>query len=108
MIDSTSFNSTKFTSGSNRYMKSKTSFWQRIGLHDWFLKKEAGNDLYKVTVITPNDVFRYILDKFNDSISQLSFADRLVFYHEYIICFNAEDYKEFMDNKKGIFGLIVQ
>ncbi len=108
MIDSTSFNSTKFTSGSNRYMKSKTSFWQRIGLHDWFLKKEAGNDLYKVPVITPNDVFRYILDKFNDSISQLSFADRLVFYHEYIICFNAEDYKEFMDNKKGIFGLIVQ
>jgi hypothetical protein len=31
-----------------------------------------------------------------------------VFYHEYIICFNPDDYREFMENKKGIFGLIVQ
>src|SRR5215217_548538 len=87
-------------------MKSKTNFWQRIGLQDWFLKKE-----YTVTksvpVITPDDVYRYILQKFNESIGQLSFADRVVFFHEYIICFNAEDFRDFMDNKKGIFGIIV-
>jgi hypothetical protein len=87
-------------------MKSKPNFWQRIGLQDWFLKKE--NTITRSTpVITPDDVYRYILQKFNESISQLSFADRIVFFHEYIICFNAEDYHDFMDNKKGIFGIIV-
>ncbi|HEY0058494.1 MAG TPA: hypothetical protein VGB56_05125, partial [Flavisolibacter sp.] len=88
-------------------MKSKPSFWQRMGLHDWFLNKEAGTSVAD-TSITPNDVYKYILEKFNTSIGQLSFAERLVFYHEYIIAFNTEDYREFMDNKKGIFGLIVQ
>ncbi len=88
-------------------MKSKTSFWQRIGLHDWFLKKENTSSNAGVLTVTPNDVYKYIQDKFNDSIGQLSFAGRIVFYHEYIICFNPDDYKEFMDNKKGIFGLIV-
>jgi hypothetical protein len=53
-------------------------------------------------------VYKYILDKFQESITQLSFANRVVFYHEFIIGFNPEDYKDFMDNKKGIFGLIVQ
>ncbi|MGZ3837905.1 MAG: hypothetical protein ACXVMS_06525 [Flavisolibacter sp.] len=88
-------------------MKSKPSFWQKIGMHEWFLKK---NEEPSVTLqtITPNDVYKYIVDKFQQSISQLSFANRVVFYHEYIIGFNPEDYKEFMDNKKGIFGLIVQ
>ncbi|MBC7827425.1 MAG: hypothetical protein H7122_06755 [Chitinophagaceae bacterium] len=89
-------------------MKSKTSFWQRIGLHDWFLKKDiepAGN---RKNSLTPNDVFHYILEKFDESIQQLSFSNRVVFYHEYIICFNPDDYKDFMENKKGIFGLIVQ
>ncbi|MFN2457809.1 MAG: hypothetical protein ABR502_06395 [Chitinophagaceae bacterium] len=89
-------------------MKSKTSFWQRIGLHDWFLKKEATPSREIIPSITPNDVYKYILEKFHESIGQLSFADRIVFYHEYIICFNPEDYRDFMDNKKGIFGLIVQ
>ncbi len=89
-------------------MKSKTSFWQRIGIQDWFLKKENFETGKKVLTVTPNDVYKYILEKFNESIGQLSFADRVVFYHEYIICFNPEDYKQFMDNKKGIFGLIVQ
>lgn len=76
-------------------------------MHEWFLKK---NEEPSVTLqtITPNDVYKYIVDKFQQSISQLSFANRVVFYHEYIIGFNPEDYKEFMDNKKGIFGLIVQ
>ncbi len=88
-------------------MKDKSSFWQRIGLHDWFLKKEIIEE-YAVPSITPDDVYKYIIEKFNESITELSFLDRIVFYHEYIIAFNAEDYRQFMDNKKGIFGLIVQ
>ena len=79
-----------------------------MGLHEWLFKKEAEPSLTTVPALTPNDVYRYILQKFNESIAQLSFAERVVFYHEYIICFNPEDFKEFMDNKKGIFGLIVQ
>src|SRR5688572_10214330 len=89
-------------------MKSKPSFWQRIGLHDWFLKKDTENILATTPALTPDAVFKYILDKFQESVHELSFADRIVFYHEYIIAFNTEDYKEFMENKKGIFGLIVQ
>ena len=89
-------------------MKTKASFWQRIGLQDWFLKKENTQTFRRSPSVTPNDVYKYILEKFNESISQLSFADRVVFYHEYIICFNADDFRDFMDNKKGIFGLIVQ
>jgi hypothetical protein len=88
-------------------MKSKPSFWQRIGLHDWFLKKET-EDTAAVSALTPDHVYKYILQKFSDSIRELSFANRVVFYHEYIIAFNPEDYKQFMDNRKGIFGLIVQ
>lgn len=89
-------------------MKSTTSFWQRIGLHDWFLKKENIAEKAAPVTLTPNDVYKYILEKFHESINQLSFAGRVVFYHEFIISFNADDYKQFMDNKKGIFGLIVQ
>jgi len=76
-------------------------------MHDWFLKNESGAAI-DVQGITPNDVYRYIIEKFEASIGQLSFASRVVFYHEYIIGFNPEDYRDFMDNKKGIFGLIVQ
>ncbi len=89
-------------------MKPKESFWKKIGLHDWLLKKEQEPGLQQPAVLTPNDVYHYILEKFSQSISELSFAERVVFYHEYIIAFNAADYKDFMDNKKGIFGLIVQ
>lgn len=89
-------------------MKSNTSFWQRLGLHDWFLKKEASLSANETQSLTPDDVYRYIVQKFEESIEQLSFANRVVFYHEYIICFNPDDYNEFMDNKKGIFGLIIQ
>jgi hypothetical protein len=89
-------------------MKPKTTFWQRIGLHDWFLKKEATQVRDEPVALTPNHVYHYIVEKFNESIKTLSFANRVVFYHEYIICFNPNDYHEFMDNKKGIFGLIVQ
>lgn len=84
---------------------SSNTFWKRIGLHDWFLKKEA---VTQTAVLTPDVIYKYIVEKFEESISQLSFAGRVVFYHEYIICFSAADYNEFMDNKKGIFGLIIQ
>ena len=76
-------------------------------MHEWFLKKDEESSV-AVQSITPNDVYKYIVDKFRESIGQLSFANRVVFYHEYIIGFSTEDYKDFMDNKKGIFGLIVQ
>ncbi|HEX2606953.1 MAG TPA: hypothetical protein VHK91_06220 [Flavisolibacter sp.] len=88
-------------------MKSQTSIWKWMGLQDWFLKKENGYSARGPVSLTPDDVYRYILDKFNESIGHLSFANRIVFYHEYIICFSQDDFKEFMDNKKGIFGLIV-
>lgn len=87
-------------------MDPKTSIWQRIGLQDWFLTSEQSNEKNKRS-LTPDDVYNYVIDKFNDSIRQLSFAGRIVFYHEYIISFNAEDYQEFMNDKQGLFGLIV-
>jgi hypothetical protein len=34
-------------------MKSKQSFWQQIGLHDWFLKKEAVEATQQVVTLTP-------------------------------------------------------
>jgi hypothetical protein len=88
-------------------MKEK-SFWQRIGFHDWFLKKETDDGDGSAPSLTPDHVYKYILQKFNESITELSFAGRIVFYHEYIIAFNPADYRTFMDNRKGIFGLIVQ
>lgn len=89
-------------------MNSKASFWKKIGLQDWFLKSEESRSETIHRSITPNRVYAYILEKFNESIGELSFASRIVFYHEYIVAFNEEDYKQFLDNKKGIFGLIVQ
>lgn len=88
-------------------MKSKPTFWQKIGMHDWFLKKEDSTKT-EMQGITPDAVYRYIIQQFNDSIGQLSFAGRVVFFHEYIIAFNVDDYKKFTNEKKGIFGLIVQ
>lgn len=89
-------------------MTEKSSFWQRIGVQDWFLTNNGGASALKSQPITPNIVFKYIIEKFEESILELSFAERVVFYHEYIICLNADDYREFMDNKKGILGLIAQ
>jgi hypothetical protein len=87
-------------------MKAKPSFWQRIGLHDWFLK---GTDTAApAPSVTPNDLYKYIIQQFQQSVQQLSFANRIVFFHEYIIALNVEDYHDFMEDKKGIFGLIVQ
>ncbi|MGY4386000.1 hypothetical protein ACVWYN_003050 [Pedobacter sp. UYP24] len=89
-------------------MIEKTSFWQRIGVQDWFLTNNEGTAAAKAKSLTPNIVFKYIIEKFEESMAELSFAERIVFYHEYIICLNADDYREFMDNKKGILGLIAQ
>jgi hypothetical protein len=88
-------------------MDSKTSIWQRIGIQDWFLTSERTEKSKKQHSLTPDDVYNYVIEKFNDSIRQLSFAGRIVFYHEYIISFNPEDYTEFINNKQGIFGIIV-
>ncbi|MBC7889854.1 MAG: hypothetical protein H7Z13_18415 [Ferruginibacter sp.] len=89
-------------------MNTKPSFWQRMGLHDWFLKTNHLESVSEVKNLTPNIVYKYIVDKFEESVQQLSFASRVVFYHEYIISFSQEDYHEFMDDKKGIFGIIIQ
>ena len=86
----------------------KPSFWQRIGLHEWFLKNDHASTASQAKSLTPNIVYKYIVDKFEESVRQLSFAQRVVFYHEFIISFNTADYQEFMHDKKGIFGLIIQ
>jgi hypothetical protein len=88
-------------------MKSKPTFWQRIGLHDWFLKNDD-LESQEAAAVTPEAVYNYIVEKFTESIRQLSFAGRIVFYHEYIIAFHPADYKEFLEGKKGIFGPIIQ
>lgn len=87
-------------------MKPKESIWQKLGMHEWLLKQATSESAYKEKKITPDEVFGFLVNKFKESVSQLSFANRVVFYHEYVICFNVEDYKEFTENKKGIFGLI--
>lgn len=88
-------------------MKEKSTLWQRMGLQSWFLSDESTSSPLAQKALTPNDIYRYIIEKFRESIGELSFANRVVFYHEFIICFNPDDYREFMDNKKGIYGLIV-
>ncbi len=89
-------------------METKPNFWQRIGVQPWFLTQETPAQAKETAGLTPEGIYQYIVEKFRDSIGELSFAQRVVFYHEFIISFNAEDYHEFMQNKQGIFGLIVQ
>ncbi|MDR6782094.1 hypothetical protein ABIE26_001417 [Pedobacter africanus] len=89
-------------------MTDKPSFWQRIGIQDWFLSDSNSAPVAKSEPLTPDTVYKYIIDKFKESITELSFAERVVFYHEFIICLNTEDYRMFMDNKNGLFGLIAQ
>lgn len=84
----------------------KPTFWQRTGVHNWFLKKEADNA--ETALMTPDLVYKYIIEKFRESVAELSFADRIIFYHEYIICFSPTDYNKFMDNNRGIFSLIIK
>ena len=87
-------------------MKEKTSFWQRLGLQNWLLKDSPLAD--DLPIPTPDKVYRYITAKFDESIGELSFGNRIVFYHEYIICLNQADYQAFMTTKQGLFGLIAQ
>ncbi|WP_316811762.1 hypothetical protein [Pedobacter heparinus] len=89
-------------------MTDKPSFWQRIGIQDWFLSNNNAGQVVKAQPITPDTVYKYIIGKFKESIAELSFAERIVFYHEYIICLNTDDYRTFMDNKNGLLGLIAQ
>lgn len=88
-------------------MKTKTTFWQKVGLHDWLLKR-ADTTARPAPGVTPDAVYTYMVQQFGQSISTLSFGNRIVFYHEHIIALNADDYQAFMDDKKGLFGLIVQ
>lgn len=85
----------------------KSTFWQRTGVQNWFLKKETGASS-ETASLTPDLVYKYIIEKFRESIAELSFADRVIFYHEYIICFSPPDYNKFMDNNRGIFSLIIK
>jgi len=87
-------------------MNTKPTFWQRTGVQSWFLKKEPG--FTETASMTPDLVYKYIIEKFRESIAELSFADRVIFYHEYIICFSPPDYNKFMDNNRGIFSLIIK
>ena len=64
----------------------KPTFWQLSGVHNWFLKKETG--VTETFSMTPDLVYKYIIEKFKESVAELSFADRVIFYHEYIICFS--------------------
>lgn len=89
-------------------MTTKPTIWKRLGIQDWFLSESGTASTAKPKPLTPNIVYKYIIDKFRESIAELSFAERVVFYHEFIICLNADDYREFLDNKKGILGLISQ
>lgn len=89
-------------------MEEKPSFWQRIGIQDWFLSNNETGATTKTQPLTPDTVYKYIIEKFKESIAELSFAERIVFYHEFIICLNTDDYRTFMDNKNGLFGLIAQ
>src|SRR5688572_24558071 len=89
-------------------METKTNFWQRLGIQDWFLTDETSGINGKTPPLTPEVVYSYIIEKFNESIKELSFGKRIVFYHEFIISFNADDYREFVGNKQGIFGLIAK
>jgi hypothetical protein len=84
----------------------KPTFWQRSGVHNWFLKKEGS--VIETSSMTPDLVYKYIIEKFRESVAELSFADRIIFYHEYIICFSPPDYNKFMDNNRGIFSLIIK
>ena len=88
------------------HVTTKPSFWQRTGIQSWFLKNETG--FVETASMTPDLVYKYIIEKFRESIAELSFADRVIFYHEYIICFSPPDYNKFMDNNRGIFSLIIK
>ncbi|RYY96933.1 MAG: hypothetical protein EOO11_12235, partial [Chitinophagaceae bacterium] len=68
-------------------MSSKPNFWQRLGLHSWFLNKPEAAPRESAALLSPSIIYNYILQQFEGSLAELSFANRVVFYHEYIIVF---------------------
>lgn len=87
-------------------MSPNPTFWKKTGIYEWFLKKEAA--IAEEPSLSPDTVYKYLVEKFRQSITDLSFADRVIFYHEYIVCFSAADYNKFMDNNKGILALVIK
>ncbi|GAC1563712.1 MAG: hypothetical protein NVS3B13_39050 [Mucilaginibacter sp.] len=84
------------------------NFWRRINIHDWFLTDEKYDNSPKTDALTAEDIYAYIVEKFNSSIKELSFGNRIIFYHEYVVIFNIKNYQDFTTNKKGLLGLIIQ
>ncbi len=76
-------------------------------LQNLFLPGDKSKGAKAARALTPDSIYKYILEKFKESVRDLSFAERVVFYHEYMICFNADDYKEFLTQKQGLFGIVV-
>jgi hypothetical protein len=89
-------------------MSEKPSFWQRLGLHDWFVNKPEQEERQDAGGLTPDTIYSYILKQFEGSVRELSFAGRVVFYHEYIVVFNPDDYASFQQQRKGLLGMIAQ
>ncbi|GAB4092133.1 hypothetical protein [Flaviaesturariibacter terrae] len=89
-------------------MTEKPNFWQRLGLHDWFVNKPEAAPATERGALTPDTIFNYLVRQFESSIRELSFANRVVFYHEYIVVFHPDDYKMFQDSRKGLLGMIAQ
>ncbi|RYY40461.1 MAG: hypothetical protein EOO08_04830 [Chitinophagaceae bacterium] len=89
-------------------MIEKPNFWQRLGLHDWFVNKPEAAPADTRAALTPDNIFRYLLQQFDTSARELSFANRVVFFHEYIVVLHPDDYAAFQEHRKGLFGMIAQ
>jgi hypothetical protein len=87
-------------------MTPNPTFWKKTGIYEWFLKKEA--TIAEEPSLSPDTVYKYLVEKFRHSVADLSFANQVIFYHEYIVCFSAVDYNKFMENNKGILALIIK
>ena len=75
-------------------MKTKTSFWQRMGFHEWFLKREAGVSTQHVPPLTPDNIYKYIVQEANNNflprqdqilLSMATWTDQCGYNH---ICVN--------------------
>ncbi len=60
-------------------METKPNFWQRLGIQDWFLTNESQPVASAAPALTPEVIYKYIVEKFQESINELSFAGRVVF-----------------------------
>jgi len=89
-------------------MSEKPSFWQRLGLHDFFLSKPALQEESGPAGLSPERIYQYLLQQFDQSLAELSFSRRAVFYHEYLVILNPDDYRQFQERRKGLFGHIAQ